>query len=309
VAPAKPRRLRARIVAAWQRVPAGWRIGLAFLALFWALTLVRAALPEHALADSRWLVVVAALAVVPALLDHLRPTLSRVNIAGLLEMTFEHPEKLAAYTERIGPGDAVADHAATLQSFPTPYQIVMSKAEKLAAGRAEVLLVDLGEGHTWWFPNLYVLLLLLRRSAIATIAFVEDSAGVGAFVGACSLENLLAALESLMPKFTAAARSIFSGPEPPSPDKAAKQLPELAEREQLHGQWVTGATLRERLPRLVLDDGTVEWREALPPGDVRMIVTASQRFWGVTRAGRLDFLLDRDKLALTVARKLARQTP
>jgi hypothetical protein len=86
-------------------------------------------------------------------------------------------------------------------------------------------------------------------------------------------------------------------------------LPELAEREQLHGQWVTGATLRERLPRLVLDDGTVEWREALPPGDVRMIVTASQRFWGVTRAGRLDFLLDRDKLALTVARKLARQTP
>jgi hypothetical protein len=103
----------------------------------------------------------------------------------------------------------------------------MSKAEKLAAGRAEVLLVDLGEGHTWWFPNLYVLLLLLRRSAIATIAFVEDSAGVGAFVGACSLENLLAALESLMPKFTAAARSIFSGPEPPSPDRPPSSCPSL----------------------------------------------------------------------------------
>jgi hypothetical protein len=40
-----------------------------------------------------------------------------------------------------------------------------------------------------------------------------------------------------------------------------------------------------------------------------MIVTANQRFWGVTREGRLaDFLLDRDKLALAVTRKLARQS-
>jgi hypothetical protein len=148
VAPAKPRRLRARIVAAWQRVPAGWRIGLAFLALFWALTLVRAALPEHALADSRWLVVVAALAVVPALLDHLRPTLSRVNIAGLLEMTFEHPEKLAAYTESISPDDAVALRAATLPRGPTEYDSVMSEAERLTAARPEVLLLDLGGGRT-----------------------------------------------------------------------------------------------------------------------------------------------------------------
>jgi hypothetical protein len=179
----------ARIVAAWQRVPAGWRIGLAFLALFWALTLVRAVLPEHALADSRWLVLVAALAVVSALLDHLRPTLSRLNIAGILEMTFEHADTLAAYTERIGPDDVVAQHAAALQPFPTAYAMVMERAKELTAGRAEVLQVDLGEGSTWWFPNLYVLLLLLRRSAIATIAFVEGPAGVGAFVGVCSLRT------------------------------------------------------------------------------------------------------------------------
>jgi hypothetical protein len=308
VTPAKSRRMRVRILAAWQRVPAGWRIGLTFLALFWALTLVRAALPEHALSDSRWLVLVAALAVVPALLDHLRPTLSRVNIAGLLEMTFEHPEKLAAYTESISPDDAVALRAATLPRGPTEYDSVMSEAERLTAARPEVLLLDLGGGRTWWFPNLYVLLQLLRRSAIATIAFVEDSAGVGAFVGACSLENLLAALESRMPEFTAAAQTILSGRKPLSVEDFEK-LAKHAQGEQLYGQWVTGATLRERLPGLVLDDGTVEWREALPPGDVRMIVIAAQRFWGVTRAGRLDFLLDRDKLALTVARKLARQTP
>jgi hypothetical protein len=47
-----------------------------------------------------------------------------------------------------------------------------------------------------------------------------------------------------------------------------------------------------------MNDGTVEWRKALSPGEVRMIVTARQRFWGVTREGRLDLLLDRDKLAL-----------
>jgi hypothetical protein len=111
-----------------------------------------------------------------------------------------------------------------------------------------------------------------------------------------------------MPGFTTAAQTILSGPAPPSVDDA-KQLAEHAQREQLTGQWVTGATLRGQLPGLVMDDGTVEWHEALLPGEVRMIVTATQRFWGVTREGRLDFLLDRDKLALTVARKLARQPP
>jgi hypothetical protein len=75
-------------------------------------------------------------------------------------------------------------------------------------------------------------------------------------------------------------------------------LAEHAQREQLTGQWVTGATRRELLPGLAMDDGTVEWGKALSPGEVRMIMAARRPFWGVTREGRLDLLLDRDKLAL-----------
>jgi hypothetical protein len=209
------------------------------------------------------LVMVAALAVVPALLDHLRPTLTSVKIDGLLELSFQHAGEFQADSEQVGTDSLVAQRAAELQDTSTDDMTVLAVAEELAQRRVEVLQLDLGTGRTWWFPNLYVLALLLRRSPVSSVAFVEGSASAKALAGVCTLENLLAALKSRMPEFTRSAQNALGGPGVDF-DHAARELPGCRTcAPVLYGVWVNGASLRERLPGSVLEYGTVDWPKEL----------------------------------------------
>lgn len=286
-------------------------IGLVFLLLFCLLTLLRARLPAHSLADSRWLIAVAALTVLPALLDHLGLKLKGLKIPGIAEISFQQAVRLEGSTEKIGIDELSAPQTVLEMKVPTYYLEVAKAAILVVESRAEVLMLDLGTGQTWWFSRLLVLGLILRRSRVSTVAFVEGPAEAPAFVGTCTLENLLVNLDSQMPKFSEAARRVIdsAAPNPQSLPVAVMELA-LEPISKLENEWVEGGTLPMRLPGLVLENGTLEWRGTLMPPDVHTVLASSQRFWGVTRMGHLwspmerEFLIDRNKLALVVARQL-----
>lgn len=309
--------------ARWRSIALGYVLVVAFLAVFVG-TLLVAGRSIDALGEPRWALLVATLLVLPAIGPTIArtvgPRLRSIKIGDFAEVELAGAEArsasldaLLAQTPLSGEVSA-PEYAGMMSSMSIA---ITETVQRLELTGEEVLVVDLAAGNAWVLPNLYLLALLVRRrTAVRQLAFMETRRVPGVFVCACAPGDLVAAVERTHPVLRQAASQLtYDQLMTPGPMAGTAFFGALS---QLYGQtasnlqvkdlWVTPAILFALLGEAAHVDAIV-WSGALADRDAATILRSDDAYVAaVDPDGALEFLLSRDRLALTVARAVSRKS-
>jgi hypothetical protein len=311
----------------------GLALAALFVALVASLVWARTLLPDDALEDVAWLVLLAAILLLPLLVarwpDAFRTLGNRVqsvSIAGVFEVNLGD---VSAVTEtRDIPDDVwnqLNDAAAPEQDSEltsTAAVQIVHAVKRVYESEARVFSVDLGFGErTWRLPNLYFLADLLerKRTKVRRLVFVapgtetDDGNASRLFIGMCSPKVLRAAIETHHEEFKRAADALERRTvHEPTEDLELKaqfdvMLDHLGASKELRG-WVTETTLERYVGRHRLEADVLDTPGSLTADDCRRIINWPDPFVAVTAGPYLRTVIDRDSLALEVARSVAKLT-
>ena len=183
-------------------------------------------------------------------------------------------------------------------------------------GAGPVVVIDLQEGNKWRLPNLYFLTqLLATEPVISELVFTEARGGVdGYVVGSSHPDDLRRQIEVSVPGYGAASVQLRAPSERHLEDIGQAQdmansyvaflgtLPAVGANDDFAHGWVTPARIRTILGGL-LNPVTIDLAAAtLDEQDVRAVVLSPHRFLPATSDSRLSGLVDREAVALVVAR-------
>ena len=185
-------------------------------------------------------------------------------------------------------------------------------------GAGPVVVIDLRDGHKWRLPNLYFLVRLLEiEPVVSELVFTEIRGGTdGHVVGTCSPGDFRRQVEAVVPGYAAAASTIQTPVQPDLHDmNQAQQLgASFSVLEQALGPspsrdddpalgYVTSERIRRDIVGRLLSPTSVEVvAGVLPDEDVRAIIEFPYRYVPATTSSFLSGLVDRDIVALAVAR-------
>jgi hypothetical protein len=229
-----------------------------------------------------------------------------------LELRAVRSEPIAVPTS--GTLASIPNDSAGLSEGTTISQLMSSLRELRRKGGSPVGVVDLQDGRKWRLPNLYALARLLEMDPVVSeLVFTEMRSGSdGYLVGTCRPDELRRQIEHAVPNYSAAA----------SAHPAGLDLADLAQAQQFGTAFPN--FLQALMPWSWLDDDPINgyvtiMRMTQLPGllsgaaveapsptlseqDLRTVLEAPHRFVPTTAGGRLADLIDRDAVALTVAR-------
>jgi hypothetical protein len=171
-------------------------------------------------------------------------------------------------------------------------------------------------------PNLYFLARLLElEPLVSQLIFTEARGGDdGYHVGSCPPDELRRQIERTLPSYAVASRSLRMPSELDLADPAQAQqlgdafkallqaLPQASGRDDdpAHG-WVTSERIRSLAAGLLSTSAIETVATTLSDEDVRLILESPYRFVPATSGGRVTGLVDREAVALAVARTALRE--
>jgi hypothetical protein len=180
------------------------------------------------------------------------------------------------------------------------------------------VVIDLRDGRKWRLPNLYFLARLLEvEPVVSQLVFTEARGGDDGYaVGSCRPDELRRHIERTVPAYASAAgavelQEVQTLAEPMRSRALATAFQQLlgrlppqtgADDDPAHG-YVTSGQIRTGNLRGLVSPAAVEAVGAtLSEEDVRTVLESPHRFVPATAAGRLVDLIDREAVALAVAR-------
>jgi hypothetical protein len=235
---------------------------------------------------------------------------------GVVQLEFRAVRSEPIVVPTSGTLASLPNDASALSMGTTISELVSSLRQLRRTGGSPVGIIDLQDGHKWRLPNLYALARLLETDPVVSeLVFTEVRGGIdGYLVGTCRPDELRRRIEQAVPKYSAAATALRL---PADLDLAnAVQAQQFADAFQKFIQalapwsgsdddpingYVTTRTITQ-IPGLFSYAAIEAPKQALSEQDMRTVLEASHRFVPTTTGGRLADLIDRDAVALTVAR-------
>jgi hypothetical protein len=305
-----------------KQIALGYIIVIILLGIF-VIILVHGHRLHADLGQPTWAIAIAVILIlplfVPTLLRYLGPRIIGIKIGSILELSLQQMKESTYSTNDLETG--LSRFKIEVLSVPE-YENVMSDAsieiikhiDIIRNNRYEVLVVDLKKGNAWVSPNLYFLaLLLLRRTEIKQIAFIETVNGKDEFVGMCSPEEIIETFGIAYPEYKVAANSVcFTGLDMVASGigEFFRKLRQQWEQNQIqdsHKEWITSSLLN-RLMKTSLHTDKIEYEEILSAENLKFIVLAENSYVAVVHGNELQLLINRDKVALKIAQDIMTRT-
>jgi hypothetical protein len=231
-----------------------------------------------------------------------------------LELRSVRSEPIAVPTS--GVLSSIPNDNAGLSVGTTISQLVSSLRQLRREGGSPVGIIDLQDGHKWRLPNLYALARLLEMDPVVSeLVFTEIRSGTdGYLVGTCRPDELRRQIEHAVPNYSAAGPTLrLPAPLDLADATQAQQFgdafqhflmalgpPSGLDDDPIHG-FVTSKRMAQ-LPALLSAAAIEAPGRTLSEQELGTILKAPHRFVPTTTGGRLADLIDRDAVALTVAR-------
>ncbi|MGE0880973.1 MAG: hypothetical protein AB7L13_08225 [Acidimicrobiia bacterium] len=285
-----------------------------------SLVVLRASVDSLEFLGAGWLIVLAVLPVAPLLLD---------RVGDLAKTLSPHVSSLKIGALQFDLRDARRDPitltaAGVLASVPNdmhPFQstgldtLTRDLAQLHRRGQVPAVVIDLRDGMKWRRSNLYLFARLLDAERETQLVFTEVRGDRdGYIVGTGRPADVVRQLERTLPEYAAAAGSLAQ-PLPPLPGthaltEAGQQVARLSPLLQPNDNVYLGtAEVAELLGPLLSDLAIELTTETLSERDLRAIVGSRFRFVPATSDGRIFDLIDRDSVALVVARAALNDSP
>jgi len=309
-----------------KQIGLGYIVVLVFLGLF-AIILLYGHMLHTDLEQPTWALAIAFILIlpifVPSLLRYLAPRITGIKIGNILELTLQQMEESSYSVKdlettfgqlRIDVMSA-PEYENTMTS-DTRIEIIR-QVEKIKDDRYEVLVVDLKPENSWVSPNLYFLaLLLLRKTEVKQVAFVDTTNKKYEFVGMSSPQEILETLGTFYPEYLVAANSVCipgieSRSQPgiqPCGDVAVffhtlKQQWDLDNIQDRHKERLT-STVLSRIMKNSLHNERVEYKDKFSVDAYRYIVLSENPYIAIIHDDELEMLVNRDKVALKISQEI-----
>lgn len=325
-----------------RRIFTGYAIVLVFFIVFSALAVLGSNHLSSILSETPVLLLLSLIVILPPLVEFLRPVVTTVKV-GIFEVSFrEIAAETKAVIESLGTGSYSVEGQLQFMA-KDGWTAILRELDRFNESNAEVIRLDLGTSsqRTWKFPNLYFLTLLLElRSGVRQLLFLQQrDGGRDEFVTMCTPGCLRQDLEKISPIFGAAAAKwkegqneiqtqvVSSGtPQPilvPLPknfafddalgnarEDADRQLSDPANSSSARGAqfgdldgWVEPHGLC-RVLGLDANLCRIQWKKRLTREDYRAILSCCEPYVAVIRDHSFISVLDRERVALALARKV-----
>jgi hypothetical protein len=293
-----------------------------------AMILLRTIVDELDFLSVGWIIVLAILPLLPWLLPRLggflrdiSPYVQSFKLGAIqLDLRASRGAPIAIPTAT-GILAGLPNDASALSSGTAISTVVSSLRELRRQGGGPVGIIDLQDGRKWRLPNLYFLARLLEMEPVVSeLVFTEIRSGTDGFlVGTARPDEFRRRVEQVVPAYAAASASL---PLPEVRNLADATLaqplgeaflnllnllpPGSGDSDPVRG-YVTSKSLTDLMGSL--SKAAVEGLgETLSEPDLRTILQAPHRFVPTTMEGRLTGLIDREAVALAVARAALAQT-
>jgi hypothetical protein len=290
-----------------------------------ALITIRALVDALDFIGVGWILVLVALPLLPWILprfaDFLKaisPYVQSVKL-GALQLDIRAIERKPISVPSSGIFASVPNDVGALSSGTTIQQLLSALRDFRRKGAGPVVVIDLQDGHKWRLPNLYFLthLLATGEPLVSELVFTEAHDGYdGYLVGTSSPDDFRRQVELTTPAYAAAANDLPTSAEVnlDNPGEAqavgngymafhqALGRPPLLPDDNPALGWVTAERIQKILAGFLSTAAVDAAARTLSNEEVRTVVDSPHRFVPAKSDGRLSGLVDREAVALAVAR-------
>lgn len=289
------------------------------------LIALRASIGALAFLSVGWIFALALLPLIPWLLPRFGQFLKEVSPyvqsvkLGTVELEFRSLTREAITVPTGGVLAAVPNDFAALSSGTTVSELIKALRQLRRLGGGPVGIIDLKNGQKWRLPNLYFLAALLEADPVVTQLVVTEIRGSvdGHFVGTCTPNELRRQIDLGVPGYQEASQGVrlpqaSDLADPAQANMAAQAFstlsngltPFLNAASDLLNGFVTSEKLYAVMGAVLSSVSVEAVPEMLTEMSIRTILGAPHRFVPTTVATRITGYVDRDVVALAVARKL-----
>jgi hypothetical protein len=294
------------------------------------LIVVRASVDAVGFLTLTWILILAGLPLLPWLLPRLggflkaiSPYVQSVKL-GALQLDLRTVQRDAITVPSSGTLANVPNDTGALSNGTKITELISALRELRRGGASPAAVIDLRDGHKWLLPNLYFLARLLElEPVVKQLVFTEiRGAEDGYLVGTCQPGDLRHGIERAVDGYATASANI---PPLQTPidfkDGVQTQLLGTAfvllenalppatvagvvgvdpARGFVSGEMLRSGVLRGIVSSVAIEVETVSGN--LSEQDARAVIEAPYRFVPATTGGRLANVIDRERVALAVAR-------
>jgi hypothetical protein len=270
-----------------------------------------------------WIVLLALLPLFPILLPRLADLLKAVSPyverfqLGAVQVSFREARREPIALPSAGILASVPNDVAALSSGTAISDLVASLRRLRRLGGSPVVVIDLRDGGKWRLENLYFLARLLEiEPLVSELVFTEVRGGTdGYLVGMCRPEEFRRQVERTVPGYADAASSFSIPTDADLSDAGQAQAlgtmfmtllnalpaPVGSDADPARGH-VTTKRVLDILARYLSTAAVEGVSDTLREDDLRTILSSPRRFVPSTLNGRVIDLIDREAVALAVAR-------
>lgn len=274
-----------------------------------------------------WILVLAALPLLPWLLPRLGQFLRSISPyvqslkLGALQIDLRTVKREPISVPSSGTLAGVPNDVTALSSGTQINELISALRGLRRAGAGPVGVIDLQAGNKWLWPNLYFLARMLETDTLVSqLVFTEARGGSDGYVlGSCRPDELRRHIEQRVPSYASASQGVAI-PSQLDLDKPASaqafgdafkafreelSKPVGATPEFANG-YVTSDQIRTNFLGLLNPTAIEAVSGPLGEKDVQAVLESPHRFVPATLAERLAGLIDREAVALEVARAAVR---
>jgi hypothetical protein len=300
--PAADRRLKFPAISGGAVLPKDYPlVGIAaFLVFLAALVALRQMLSRDAMRDIPWLLVIAAIPLLPVLLPLLSKYLSGLR-AGPVELTFRQLQTAGVTPDSTSIEDVALRFAgASIAEMSTRSRDIVARVREIEADKTEVVPINIG-GERWRLAALYFFAFLLEsRTSVRRLILEQD----GAFVGKCVPRALRRAIEREHPLYHDVREKTPMIDLDQAGERFFRSLAETGKcgDEAEFSPTATPADLAHMLGAS-LERSSIDQRELDDVRGLRRLLSSDSRYVAVVDRGRLACVVDQHRISLEIARR------
>jgi hypothetical protein len=270
-----------------------------------------------------WIIILAALPLLPAIVPRfgefikmVYPYIQNFKI-GNVQVNLREVRDDPITVPTTGVLVSLPDDFSALSNGTTISLIISSLRKLLHEGRAPVGTIDIRSGQQWRLPNLYFFSRLLEiEPVVSELLFTEVRNDIdGYLIATCRPDELRRQVEQMVPIYSSASSEIafpVANINDPNQVQAIGLIFQrfLGSLGPPGNDTVYGFVTPRRVMDLIgpLDSTAIESPEdPLSESTLRRVIESPYRYVPTTSTGRLTGLIDRDSVALTMARSTLRQ--
>jgi hypothetical protein len=288
------------------------------------LIVLRASVDAVSFLSVSWILILAVLPLLPWLLPQLGKFLKTVSPyvqsikLGAIQLDLRAVQREAITIPSTPMLASLPNDTGALSNSTAITDLIKALRDFRRDGASPAVIIDLRDGHKWRLPNLYYLARLLEQEPTVNQLVFTEIRGVddGYVIGTCRAIDLRLRFERTVDGYAKASSSVTALPAPLDwADALASDFTQfqnalppatLADNDPAHG-FVTPSMLRTGALRGLADPVAVETASGtLSESDVRTVIESTYQFVPATIDGRLVNLIDRELVALDVARAALR---